>query len=79
MSDVPAALMIVISTTPGAPAGLIAVTVPLEFRVKELAATVPNWTPVVPARCVPVMITAVPPVIMPEETLRPVTAGGGVT
>ena len=38
---------------------------------------VPNLTPVAPVKLVPVMVTVVPPAVVPEVGLIPVTVGVG--
>ena len=46
----------------------------------KAAVVEPNLTPVAPVKPVPVMVTVVPPAVVPEVGLMPVTvgAGGGV-
>ena len=39
----------------------------------------PKLTPVAPARSVPVIVTTVPPAMVPLAGETPLTAGGGVT
>ena len=45
----------------------------------ELTGVEPNRTPVAPESNVPEMTMVVPPVTGPDETLSPVTVGGGTT
>jgi hypothetical protein len=75
---VPAGVVTVMSTWPD-PAGDMAVICAEEFTAKEVAATLPNETPVAPVNVLPVMTTDVPPPAGPLFGLTPVTAGGGVT
>ena len=66
-------------TVPADSGGLVAVTC-VELRtVKLVAAVVPNLTAVAPLRFVPVIVTALPPAVVPEvgETEPTVGAGGG--
>ena len=64
------------STNPVAWAGETAVmTVPVELTVKPWAGVVPNRTLVAPDRPVPVMVTVVPPPLVPVVGLTLVTTG----
>jgi len=45
--------------------------------LKEVASTGPKKTSVAPPKLVPVMLTVVPPVVVPVETSRLVTVGAG--
>ena len=46
----------------------------------KAAVVEPNLTPVAPVKPVPVMVTVVPPAVVPEVGLMPVTVGvGGAT
>ncbi len=66
------------STVPAAWAGETAVIwVPL-FTVKLVAAPPPKATSVAPFRLVPVMITLLPPAVLPLAGVREVTVGAGV-
>ena len=61
----------VITITPTAPAvaraGVIQVIVVLSTSVREVAATPPNVTEVAPVKFVPVIVTLVPPVLIPDD------------
>jgi hypothetical protein len=46
-----------------------------EFMTKEVAKTDPNWTLVAPRKPVPVRVTRVSPVVVPEVTSRALTLG----
>jgi len=46
-----------------------------ETTVNVLAATLPNHTLVAAVKLLPVIVTMVPPAVVPDEVLRPVTAG----
>jgi hypothetical protein len=63
------------STVPANPDGLVAVTEVGELTVNVEAAEEPNFTPVVPTRLVPVMVTLVPPDVGPWFGLTDVTVG----
>src|SRR5271170_781772 len=63
------------STVPAASAGAVAETEVAESAV-TLAAVVPNLTEVAPLRLVPVMVTGVPPAVVPDVGLIPVRVGG---
>ena len=58
-------------------AGLVTVICVLESAV-TFAAAPPKLTPVAPLRLVPVIVTAVPPAVVPLDGDNPVTAGAGV-
>ena len=62
------------STVP-VPAGLFAVIVVSLTTVRPVAAVVPKSTAVAPVKPVPVIVTGVPPAVVPLVGLRPVTAG----
>ena len=61
----PPAVVTVTSTAPALPAGEVAVIEVAELTVKLLAATEPNFTDVALVRSVPVIVTKVPPTILP--------------
>ena len=48
-----------------------------EFTVKLVAGVLPNSTAVAPLKPVPLMVTEVPPAVVPLAGLMPVTAGAG--
>ena len=62
-------------TTPAGCAGATAVIFVFETTVKLAAATLPKVTPVAPVKLVPVMVTEVPPAVLPEVGLSAVTVG----
>src|SRR6476660_6445319 len=68
------------STAPAACAGAVAVICVALFTVNVVAAVAPKLTAVAPVRLVPVMVTLVPPAVVPEvgETLVTVGAAGRV-
>ena len=77
MAEVPAAVVTVMFTVP-LPGGLTTVIcVPESLRI--LPAAPPKLTLVAPARLVPLIVTTVPPSVVPLDGEIAVTAGGGVT
>ena len=75
---VPPGVVTVTLTVPAAPDGLVTVIcVPESLAI--FPAAPPKLTPVAPARLVPLMVTAVPPAVLPLDGDTPVTAGAGVT
>jgi hypothetical protein len=77
VADVPPTVVTVTSTVP-VPAGDVAVIWVAELTVKLVAAVPPMVTPVAPVKLVPVTVTEVPPAVVPELGLIPVTVGAGV-
>jgi hypothetical protein len=73
---VPPEVVTVMSTVPSALAGEVAVIWVGPLTVKA-AAVVPNLTAVAPVKPVPVTVTAVAPVLGPEEGLTELTVGRG--
>ena len=73
--EVPAGVVTVMVTVP-VPGGLVTVICVLESAVMAAAAA-PKRTPVAPASPVPVMVTVVPPAVLPLSGDTPVTAGRG--
>ena len=67
------------STVPADPDGEVAVIVVELTTVTPVALLVPNFTAVAPLRFVPVIVTAVPPVLGPDAGLMPLTVGAGGT
>jgi hypothetical protein len=63
-------------TLPAALAAVVAVTVVGLVTLKLAAVAVPNKTLLAPVSWVPVMVTLVPPVVVPESGARVVMAGG---
>ena len=68
--------MTVTSTVPAAPAGEVAVIEVALLTVNDTEA-VPNFTAVVPVKLVPVIVTLVPPAVVPDVGLMAVTVGAG--
>ena len=70
----------VVTIMPTAPslttAGVIQVIVVLFTMLRELAATPPNVTEVAPVKFVPVIVTLVPPSVLPDDDKMPVIFGG---
>lgn len=70
----------VVTITPAAPtvarAGVIQVIVVLSTTVREVAANPPNVTEVAPVKDVPVIVTRVPPAVLPVNGEMPVIFGG---
>jgi hypothetical protein len=62
-------------TPPALPAGVVAVIVVLLTTTTFVAAVPPNVTPAPATKFVPVMVTAVPPAVVPLLGLTPVTVG----
>ena len=65
--------MTVTATLPAAPAGLVVVIWVSDSTVNDVAAVVPNFTAVAPVKPVPVIVTAVPPLVEPVVGLSAVT------
>ena len=63
--DPPPGVATVTSTAPGRFGGVVAVIVVALTTVNDVAATVPNFTPVVRARSEPEIVTPVPPATGP--------------
>jgi hypothetical protein len=78
VADVPAIVVTVMSTVPTDPAGDTAVICDALFTVNEVAAVVPNRTLLAPINPVPVMVTGVPPAVLPEDGEIEVTVGAYV-
>ena len=72
------ALVIVTPTAPAACAGVVAVIVVLLATVTLVAADVPNATLAPARKPVPVMVTGVPPAVIPEVGETLLTVGAGV-
>jgi hypothetical protein len=73
-AEVPVGVVTVTSTVPAGSVGATAVIEVLETTVK-LAGTLPNSTRLAPVKFVPVMVTLVPPAVLPLEVDRLVTVG----
>jgi hypothetical protein len=75
---VPPAVVTSTLAVPAEPAGVMAV-IEVELATTTLVAAVPPMvTPVAPVKLDPVMVTEVPPAVVPELGLIPVTVGAGV-
>jgi hypothetical protein len=72
----PSELVTATVTAPAAPAGVVAVIDVLLATVTPVAATPPNVTVSPAAKFVPVIVTDVPPDVVPLEGLTLVTVGG---
>jgi hypothetical protein len=72
---VPLGVVTVMSTVPALFASEVATTWVAELTVNEAAALPPNWTEVAPVKLAPVIVTAVPPAVEPEDGLTAVTVG----
>lgn len=71
----------VVTTTlavPAVPAGVVVVIVVAFTTVKLVTDTPPIVTAVASVRFVPVIVTEVPPAVVPEAGLMAVTVGGAV-
>jgi hypothetical protein len=77
VAEVPPGVVTVISTVPAASVGEVAVMVVEFTTVNPLAATVPKLTAVAPVKFVPVMVIPVPPAVLPDAGVTPVTVGAG--
>jgi hypothetical protein len=71
----PLLLVTVTWTLPDACGGAVATMAVSESTVKDSAASEPKLTLVMDDRLVPVMVTTVPPPVLPEVMLSPVTVG----
>jgi hypothetical protein len=75
---VPPGEVILIGTMPTTWAGVTTSTSVSLVTVKLVAGAVPNFTPVVPLRLVPVMVTLLPPDATPAEEKTAVGAGAAM-
>jgi hypothetical protein len=76
VAEAAAGVVTVTSTTPAACAGELTVILVAETTLTLDAAAVPKWTAVAPVNPVPVIVTAVPPAVVPVLGAMDVTAGG---
>ena len=76
VADVPTDVVTVTSTVSAACGGLVAVIEAALVIVQLEAAVLPNFTEVAPVKPVPVMVTDVPPAVVPDTGEMPVTVGG---
>jgi len=72
----PPPVVTIIPTAPALRAGVIQVIVVLFTIVKEVAAVIPNVTDVAPVKFVPVIVTLVPPAVLPVNCEMLVIFGG---
>jgi hypothetical protein len=70
--------VVTVTLTVPVPGGLVAVICVAESAVIVPAAP-PKLTPVAPPRLVPLIVTAVPPAVVPLAGANPLTTGAGVT
>ncbi|UAL70925.1 hypothetical protein K7396_33885 [Streptomyces angustmyceticus] len=76
---VPPGVVTVTGPLPGA-CGAVMATMVVSLSTWKLAAGVPTKvTAVAPVKPVPVMVTWVPPVVLPEAGVNPLIVGAGVT
>ena len=73
---VPYSVVTIIPTAPVLRAGVIQVIVVLFTMLREVAAIPPNVTKVAPIKDVPVIVTIVPPSVLPDDSEMPVMLGG---
>ena len=73
---VPYIVVRIMSTAPTLRAGVIQVIVVLFTMLREVAAIPPNVTDVAPVKFVPVIVTLVPPAVLPDDDEMPVIFGG---
>ena len=74
----PPPVVTIIPTAPALRAGVIQVIVVLFTIVKEVAAVIPNVTDVAPVKFVPVIVTLVPPAVLPVNCEMLLITGGGI-
>jgi hypothetical protein len=74
-ADVPAVVTTTTSMVPAVLAGEVAVICVPETMVKLAAATLPKYTATAPPRSVPLMVTLVPPAVLPDDVPRLVMTG----
>jgi hypothetical protein len=79
VGEVPAVVVTMMSTIPAAFGGAVALIEMAEVTVKAVAGTVPNETPLAPVKFVPVIVTTVPPAVLPEVGVIAVTVGADAT
>jgi hypothetical protein len=75
VAEVPPAVVTVMFKVPGAPTGATAVMEPSLLTVNEVAAVMPNITLVAPVKPLPLMVTLVPPAVLPVLVASEVTLG----
>src|SRR5207244_852865 len=75
VADVPTAVVTVMSTVPADSAGEVAVIWPSVSTEKLEALVAPNFTELVPVKCEPLIVTDVPPAVVPEVGFTEATVG----
>jgi hypothetical protein len=75
---VPDGVTTVTSTVPAYSAGVVAVIDVAELTVNDAAAVPPNITADAEVKLLPVMLTLVPPAVVPDEVPRLETEGAAV-
>ena len=73
---VPYSVVTIMPTAPILRAGVIQVIVVLFTMLREVAAKPPNVTDVAPIKDVPVIVTLVPPSVLPDNIEMPGIVGG---
>ena len=68
----------IMPTPPVLRVGVIQVIVVLFTTLREVADNPPNVTKVAPVKFVPVIVTFVPPAVLPDDDEMPVIFGGGI-
>ncbi len=74
----PPVVTITLTAPAVARAGVIQVIVVLSTMLREVAANPPNVTEVAPVKDVPVIVTLVPPAVLPVNCEIPVIFGGAI-
>ena len=77
MWPVPPAVVTLTFTVPATWALVTALTTVGLVTVKDVAVVVPKWTAVAPMNPVPVILTVVPPLVVPDVGVSEVTVGVG--
>ena len=72
----PSSVVTIMPTAPALRAGVIQVIVVLFNIVRDVALNPSNVTDVAPVKFVPVIVTLVPPSILPDDGKMPVIFGG---
>jgi hypothetical protein len=72
----PPSVVTIMSTAPALRAGVLQVIVVLFTIVREVADIPSNVTEVAPVKFVPVIVTLVPPAMLPDDGEMPVIFGG---
>jgi len=72
----PPPVVTIMPTAPALRAGVIQVIVVLFTTLIVVAANPPNVTDVAPVKFVPVIVTLVPPAVLPDDGKMPVIFGG---